>query len=251
MASSVINSDDGVVSGTSGLKSSGGDDGVTVFQQNGTEAMRVTSGGTVGIGTASPTTNYLLHVDGDSSSDGRIARFSQAGITTAIVDVTAQNGTDTEAFTRYRNDATFYSVGIDSSDSFAIGQSFANTIGTKRFAIDTSGNLQFNSGYGSVATAYGVRVWVDFNGTGTVAIRGSGNVSSITDNNTGDYTVNFTTALPDANYAVSGSFGNNSAVFLRRSSTSPGTSSSAMRFISLSDSGNATDYEVENIIIVR
>lgn len=46
--------------------------------------------------------------------------------------------------------------------------------------------------------------WVNFNGTGTVAIRASGNVSSITDNGTGDYTVNFTNALPDANYSVGG-----------------------------------------------
>ena len=46
------------------------------------------------------------------------------------------------------------------------------------------------------------RTWVNFNGAGTVAIRASFNVSSITDNGTGDYTVNFTTALADANYAV-------------------------------------------------
>ena len=64
-----------------------------------------------------------------------------------------------------------------------------------------SGNLSFNSGYGSAAVAYGCRAWVNFNGTGTVAIRASGNVSSITDNGTGDYTVNFATAMPDANYA--------------------------------------------------
>jgi hypothetical protein len=64
-----------------------------------------------------------------------------------------------------------------------------------------SGDLQMNSGYGSNATAYGCRAWVNFNGTGTVAIRASGNVSSITDNGTGDYTVNFTTAMPDANYS--------------------------------------------------
>ncbi len=44
------------------------------------------------------------------------------------------------------------------------------------------------------------RAWVNFNGTGTVAIRASYNVSSITDNDTGDYTVNFTNALADANY---------------------------------------------------
>jgi hypothetical protein len=51
------------------------------------------------------------------------------------------------------------------------------------------------------APIYGARAWVNFNGTGTVAIRASGNVSSITDNGTGDYTVNFTTAMPDVNYS--------------------------------------------------
>ena len=67
---------------------------------------------------------------------------------------------------------------------------------------DASGVLQMNSGYGSLAPAYGCRAWVNFNGTGTVAIRDSGNVSSITDNTTGDYTVNFTTAISDANYSA-------------------------------------------------
>ena len=75
--------------------------------------------------------------------------------------------------------------------------------GVESMRLDSSANLQFNSGYGSVATAYGCRAWVNFNGTGTVAIRASGNVTSITDNGTGDYTVNFTTAMPDANYCVS------------------------------------------------
>jgi hypothetical protein len=75
--------------------------------------------------------------------------------------------------------------------------------GTNALTVD-SGNLQFNSGYGSVATAYGCRAWVNFNGTGTPAIRASGNVTSITDNGTGDYTVNITTALPDANYSITG-----------------------------------------------
>jgi hypothetical protein len=52
------------------------------------------------------------------------------------------------------------------------------------------------------APIYACRAWVNFDGTGTPAIRGSGNVSSITDNGTGDYTVNFTTAMPDANYVA-------------------------------------------------
>lgn len=73
----------------------------------------------------------------------------------------------------------------------------SNLVGSFR----ADGNFQFNSGYGSAATAYGCRAWVNFNGTGTVAIRASGNVSSITDNGSSDYTVNLTTAMPDGNYA--------------------------------------------------
>jgi len=52
------------------------------------------------------------------------------------------------------------------------------------------------------APSYSARAWVSFNGTGTVAIRASGNVSSITDNGVGSYTINFTTAMADAEYAV-------------------------------------------------
>jgi hypothetical protein len=58
---------------------------------------------------------------------------------------------------------------------------------------------QFNAS-GS-APVYACRAWVNFSGTGTVAIRASGNVSSITDTGTGEYTVNFTTAMPDADYS--------------------------------------------------
>ena len=75
---------------------------------------------------------------------------------------------------------------------------------------DGSNNLQMNSGFGSSATAYGVRAWVNFDGTGTVAIRDSGNVSSITDHNTGEYSANFTTAMPDANYSFVAQSKNNS-----------------------------------------
>lgn len=62
---------------------------------------------------------------------------------------------------------------------------------------------QFNAS-GS-APVFACRAWVNFNGTGTVAIRDSGNVSSITDNGTGNYTINFTTSIEDANYCAVGS----------------------------------------------
>jgi hypothetical protein len=58
------------------------------------------------------------------------------------------------------------------------------------------------------------KAWVNFNGTGTVAIRESFNVSSITDNAAGDYTVNFTNAMPDANYAPAGIVGFNGGHYL-------------------------------------
>jgi len=64
---------------------------------------------------------------------------------------------------------------------------------------DSSGVLATQNGMTGIAKA-----WVSFNGTGTVAIRESFNVSSITDNGTGDYTVNFTTAMPNANYVITG-----------------------------------------------
>ena len=72
--------------------------------------------------------------------------------------------------------------------------------------ITTGTVTTLNTPTGVLATQNGMtgiaKAWVNFNGTGTVAIRSSFNVSSITDNGTGDYTVNFTTAMPNANYAV-------------------------------------------------
>mgnify|MGYP003655540963 CR=1 FL=1 len=69
-----------------------------------------------------------------------------------------------------------------------------------------SGNVKFNGWINDDGSEnYKCRAWVNFNGTGTVAIRASGNVSSITDNGTGTYTVNFATAMPDANYTAVGS----------------------------------------------
>ena len=61
------------------------------------------------------------------------------------------------------------------------------------------------------APSYSARAWVNFNGTGTVAIRGSVNVSSVTDNGTGQYTVNFTTAMVDVDYSAIGTVSDLSA----------------------------------------
>jgi len=163
--------------------------GNTILGDATTDTLNVGAGGlvkdasgNVGIGTSSPwsqissygasgaTTQFI----GFKNADGGDIRFGKA----SGVDNTCLLGTFTS------NRIKFYTNSVNVMD------------------LDTNGNLLFNSGYGSAATAYGCRAWVNFNGTGTVAIRGSGNVSSITDNGTGDYTVNFTTAMPDVNYVV-------------------------------------------------
>ena len=70
---------------------------------------------------------------------------------------------------------------------------------------DLANNAVTTAKLGSGEASGLCKAWVNFNGTGVVAIRASYNVSSITDNTTGDYTVNFTTAMADGNYAVKGS----------------------------------------------
>jgi hypothetical protein len=72
--------------------------------------------------------------------------------------------------------------------------------GTSSLVSNTTLRTELNA-TGS-APIFACRAWVNFDGTGTVVIRESGNVSSITDNGTGDYTVNFTTAMEDANFSV-------------------------------------------------
>jgi hypothetical protein len=80
---------------------------------------------------------------------------------------------------------------------------------TGEVARCTGGNFQFSSGYGSVATAYGCRAWVSYNGN-TQTIRGSGGISSVTFRANGRYTLNFSFTMPDTNYSVMGMVSNDS-----------------------------------------
>ncbi len=128
----------------------------------------------------------------------------------------------------------------------------AGAAAAERFRAKSTGDFQFNSGYGSVATAYGCRAWVNFNGTGTVAIRASGNVSSITDNGTGDYTVNFTTAMPDANYAFTVGFNNANNAYPRVFATygeTPTASALRLKEAFTLDFGTATFEDLDRYCV--
>jgi len=103
------------------------------------------------------------------------------------------------------------------------------------------------------APLYACRAWVNFNGTGTVAIRASGNVSSITDNGTGDYTVNFATAMPDVNYAMSGSGEDTDSqgdVTIARANGAAKTTS-ACRIKTVNAGGSAQDFPSVEVMFFR
>jgi hypothetical protein len=163
-------------------------------ESSSSDNINLDSSGRVGINTTSP--GALLHLSqtagnaklliqrsntaSNAGDYGSILWRSSGGSSNGSIGVARETGED--------NGYMFFSTG-------------SSGVLSERARITSTGDFKFNSGYGSVATAYGCRAWVNFNGTGTVAIRASGNVSSITDNGTGAYTVNFTTAMVDANYA--------------------------------------------------
>jgi len=154
----------------------------TVFNTNATTLNVGGAATTVSLGAATGTTtinNANTVVTGDLAVNG-------ADITT----------TSTGTATVFNTNATTVNVG-----GAATTLSLGAATGT---ASVNNATFQFNSGYGSVATAYGCRCWINFNGTGTPAARASGNVSSIADNGVGDYTINFSISMPDVNYCVVG-----------------------------------------------
>ncbi len=105
------------------------------------------------------------------------------------------------------------------------------------------------------APNYMCRAWVNFNGTGTVAIRASGNVTSITDNGAGDYTVNFTTAMPDTNYSFFGSSGQTAVAsipaMLGINRDNLVYSTTAIRLYNLTGAGALPDSTYLNVCIFR
>ena len=151
--------------------------------------------------TGNVTGTFVGNVTGNASTattatnvSGTVAVANGGTGATTLTGVVIGNGTS--AFT----------VKTNPSGAF-VGTTDTQTLTNKTLTTPTIDSAQVNTISGT-APLFMARAWVNFNGTGTVAIRASGNVTSITDNGVADYTVNFTTAMTDANYAVTAALSN-------------------------------------------
>jgi len=147
------------------------------------------------------------------------ATLDGAGIVTKTGTQTLTNKTLTSPTITTPTISSIVNTGtltLPTSTDTIVGRATTDTLTNKTLTSPTLTTPNINSA--QVATVSGTaplylcRAWVNFNGTGTVAINASGNVTSITDNNTGDYTVNLTTAMPDINYSVALSASSNFGV---------------------------------------
>jgi hypothetical protein len=103
------------------------------------------------------------------------------------------------------------------------------------------------------APVFAARAWVNFNGTGTVAIRASGNVSSVTrSGSTGDYLINFTTAMPDTNYATVSQMGFTSGVGgMATIVSNPSSTTQAVVTIARQDTSGGIDASTVSFAVFR
>ena len=154
MPSSILNSDDGVISGTSGLKSSGGNDGVTVFQQNGTERMRVTSAGNVGIGTGSPSDKFHVLASGNADNGIKIENDNSSSSAIANVKVLSDSAggglaVTSSSFTSgnvIASDCAYVYASSNASNGLRLNAEASapiifGTNNTERMRIDSSGRV--------------------------------------------------------------------------------------------------------------
>ena len=135
----------------------------------------------------------------------------------------------------------------------------ANVLGTSPTLTTPTFDSASLATISGTAPLYMCRAWVNFNGTGTVAINASGNVSSITDNGTGNYTVNFTTAMSDANYSVAmmGTLDVTNSTYqyfcgIRASNQTPTTkTASALQLVTVQSSTSLVDSQNQSVAIFR
>ena len=228
------------------IKSDSGND-VIIQNNDASRKIEVTNSGDVEVtGDVKTTTVKATNLKANDGTAGLSIADSTGRVTANekiladdIIEKTAAHGVEIEGV--LLKDSEMASGAIGSSVTMSANQSAVKT------ALNAGGS----------APIYSCRAWINFNGTGTVAIRSSGNVSSITDNSSGNYTVNFTTAMEDANYCFTGSCDQEDAsYFYIVQGFSGGTySTSALQIEIASQNGGTTlhgrDTTTINIAIFR
>ena len=205
----------------------------TIQNRSGLGTITVANAG-VGIGITNPSDSLTIlgkiQVQQDSSSNNRLIFRGTAG-------------------SSYRWNIDNYST----SNTFRIFREDDATAanGVHWAGITSTGDFQFNSGYGSAGTVYGCRAWINLNGTGTIATRASGNVSSISDQGTGDTIVNFTTALPDANFCWTATAENQGPGSRLYATLNAPNTTSSLRVITYDEGGTAKDSTYVFVAVFR
>ena len=232
---------------------------------SGIERLRIQSDGEVFIGDGLGSTNRSTLLSISGAYQEATGAWAQMGLYSS--DSYAQNKGGSLVFGGQDGSvARQYFAGIagvkenTTSGNYAGVMKFyirpAGSTPVERLRITSNGDLKFNSGYGSVNTAYGIRAWIAFKAAGgSNTVRGSGN-ATMTDHGTGDFTMNFTTAMPDAAYCVVGSAGYNSGVIvlgLTGSGTHSSPQTSGFRFTIRANYNNSSlmDEEYINLMVVR
>jgi hypothetical protein len=224
-----------------------------IIRTSNTERMRIDTSSNVGIGTSSPSTfvnsqGVTLVVGGNGSNFATIQGRTDGptGATNGVAyggsySTNPINGSrmtlNAEGGSGQRGSVSFWTKALDDNSTQPL----------ERMRIDQSGNLLFNSGYGSVAKAYGCRAWCQYNGS--QAIVGSANITSITVNATGDSTLNFTTAMPDANYSAVASTNEDSGTAKFCNITQPSTTT--IRVVTFNTAGTKINNTYNFVAIFR
>lgn len=210
--------------------------------------------------------------DGTSAANAAAAAASASSASTSASNASTSASTATSAAsaastsatnaatsaTNANNSATSSATSAtNSSNSASEASASASAAATSAASINSPENTASDPNYTStsfskaaspqwVNGANNIKAWVNFNGTGTVAIRASKNVSSITDNGTGDYTINFTTPLANTNFAVIGNAkttaSDTSAIYLTESSQTARTTS-AVRVRTINSAASYADSD--------